>query len=186
MRILGLEGAHHFQTDGGVENSCQMIIELTNGEQFRVAIDSVLYTTLAQLGDYSKGVRATGELLLSSIPKDPNPTKGPVESLEEFANDFITGPNRPNQEQAIALARELADMSNEDAEKLVTDPLSELRKIGMFGEPKDAVSSSSIGNLSVVRDNNVGPDIVESFEDTSGQYEEDDPGEEHTPIAEQY
>ena len=188
MRILGLEGTHHFQADGGVENVCHMVVELTNGEQFRVAIDSVLYTTLAQLGDYAKGVESSGKLLLSSIPKDPNPTKGPEQSLEEFANSFVTGPNNKVPEQQIALAQELLDVAGEEVEK-AHDPLSQLRKIGMFGEPRDVMSSLSSmesPNLSMsTREQNTGPDVIESFEDTS-QYEEDDPGEEHPPIAEQY
>jgi len=175
MRIVGLEGVHHFQQDGSVGNSCCMLIEITGGDTFRIPIDSATYTMLTQLGEYGVNVKGTTKKVgvesgvelskaLREEPKLEHVDQGP--SLQEFANGFITGPN---------LGQELVD-TRVDA----PDPVSELQKIGMFGEPQDILKSLSMAQQ------NSGPDVVESFEDTSDQYEESDPGEENGSIAEQY
>jgi len=192
MRIVAIEGVQHFQINGGSGGSNNMLIELANGEQYRVPIGDDTYSVLSELGKVS-AVRAQQEPDLSQYTPQQTPTAKPASgvSLQDFAKAFITGPNAgapPAPPQMTAeqaeLVGQLSSLSDNEVTELAEDPLSQLRKIGMFGEPADVMSSLESLSAPVQ-----GSDVIESFEDTSDDDDEYDPGEEYDDddeIADQY
>jgi hypothetical protein len=205
MRIVAIEGVQHFQINGGSGGSNNMLIELANGEQYRVPIGDDTYAVLSELGKVSamqahqqepdlsqympQQTPATKQPTKQRLDRSPQPGQIP-QTLGDFAKGFITGPNQgaaPAPPQMTAeqqeLVGQLSSLSDNEVTELAEDPLSQLRKIGMFGEPTDIMSSLESTSATVQ-----GSDVIESFEDTS-EDDEYDPGEEYDDddeIADQY
>lgn len=204
MKIIGIEGVREFGSSG----RSNMIVQLPTGEQFRVPIGTDTYDMLNELGNimelHAQGQETDMARLAYQEPQpgDPPATKqrldrsaapGQVpQSLEDFAKTFVTGPNAgapsvPPQMAATQndLVGQLATLSPEEAVEMagdqVDDPLSQLRKIGFLGEPTDILSAMN------TQTEPSGSDVIESFEDTSDDYDDYDPGEEYDDdMAEQF
>lgn len=193
MQIIGIEGVREFGSSG----RSNMIVQLPSGEQYRVPISPDTYNMLNELGNimelHSQGQEtemarmAYQQPQLGDAPatkqrldRSPQPGQQP-QSLEDFAKSFITGPNQgaaPSQftTEQEDLVGQLSTISNEEAVALAGEsegPLSDLRKVGFFGEPTDILSA-----LGSEASEPQGSDVIESFEDTDDG-EDDDPGEEY-------
>lgn len=193
MRIIGIEGVQMFQ--GGAEHVSNMIVEASDGGQYRVPISRETYSVLSELGQrgmVAEACQSSPQPVRQRLDRAAGPGQVP-QSLEDFARSFISGPNSGAvaappafaQEQQT-LVGELTDLSNEEVMELARgqqdDPLTQLRKVGFLGEPADVLSA--LAPKAEIQ----GSDVVESFEDTS-EDEEDDPGEEYEDdgdMAEQF
>lgn len=194
MRIIGVEGVHHFPANGDAGgSSSNMLVELPGGEQYRVPIDQETYMMLSELAkisalqaghapqpDLAEYQQPTAPATKQRLDRTAQPGQIP-QSLEDFAKGFVTGPNMgaPPVPPQNDLVGQLSSMSDSELNELAElaqpqegNPLDQLRKIGMFGEPTDVMAS--LGTTS----NPQGPDVIESFEDTSDD-DDEDPGEEY-------
>lgn len=182
MKIVGIEGVQEF-SDNGTVGRHNMVVQLPNGEGIRIPIGADTYTALTELGT-----------LLDKFTKpqeDQSPCKQPSEAVAEeisqqdlldFAKAFVSDPNEESVQvpDQLELTEELSTLSSDELVALAeqqANPIDKLIKVGFLGEPENVMSA-----LGRDPPQSEGPDVIESFEDTS-EGDDEDIGEE---FAEQY